>query len=257
MVVDVNAFIGKWPYWPIPVSSPEEVVPQLASWGIDRACVCSTRSLFVHWEDGNREVEKAAEQHKASLIPFACLGTYETSHRSADRKHDLAKYRGRGFRGIRLYPQHHSYRLLVEPFIDDICEQALALQIPVLLPLRAVMNWGVPALELQDMLHIVERHSRVPWILSGVNYLHEIRSAQFLLRRFPSVHLETSCAMVYEAIQKGVNECGYEQVLFGGGAPLQHGRANVDKILHAQVSDTAREAILSCNAIRLLGLGKP
>ena len=119
------------------------------------------------------------------------------------------------------------------------------------------MNWGVPSLELQDMLRIVERHSRVRWIFSGVNYLHEIRSAQFLLRRYPSIYLETSCVMGYEAIQKVVNECGYEQILFGSGAPLQHGRANVDKMLHARVSDRAREAILSCNAIRLLGLGKP
>ena len=256
MVVDVNAFIGKWPYWPIPVSSAEEVVSQLAPWGIDRACVSSTRSLFVHWEDGNREVEKAAAQYGTRLVPFACLGTYEKSHRHADGKHDLTKYQERGFRGIRLYPQHHSYHLLIESFIDDICEQALALQMPILLPLRAVMNWGVPALELQDMLRIVERHSRVSWILSGVNYLQEIRSALFLLRRYPSVHLETSCVMGYEAIQKVVNECGYEQLLFGSGAPLQHGRANLDKILHARVSDPARTAILACNATRLLGLEK-
>lgn len=257
MVVDVNAFIGKWPYWPARFSKPEEIVPQLAQWGIDRACVCSTRSLFVHWDDGNSEVEPAARQHGANLIPFACLGTFETSHRAADRKHDLAQYRRRGFRGIRLYPQHHSYHLLFEPFIDEICEHALALQMPLLLPLRAIMNWGMPALDLRDMVGIVERHSRVSWILSGVNYLHEIRSAQLLLRRYPSVHLETSCVMGYEAIQKVVNECGYEQILFGSGAPLQHGRANLDKVLHARVSDAAREAILSCNATRLLGLGKP
>lgn len=257
MVLDVNAFIGKWPYWPIPFSRPEEIVPQLATWGIDRACVCSTRSLFVHWEDGNREAETATARYRATLIPFACLGTFETSERAADRKHDLEAYRQRGFRGIRLYPQHHSYHLLVEPFIDEICEQALALQMPILLPLRTIMNWGVPALELQDMLRIVERHPRAPWILSGVNYLQEIRSAQLLLRRYPSVHLETSCVMGYDAIQKVVNECGHEQILFGSGAPLQHGRANLDKILHAQVSDRAREAILSCNAMQLLGLRKP
>jgi hypothetical protein len=257
MVVDINAFIGKWPYWPIPFSSAEAVVPKLLQWGIHRACVCSTRSLFVHWEDGNCEVEAAGARHSTSLIPFACLGTFETSHRAACRKHDLANYRERGFLGVRLYPQHHSYHVLVEPFVDEICEQAMALQMPVLLPLRAIMNWGVPALELPDLVRIVERHSRVAWILSGINYLHEIRSAQFLLRRYPSVHLETSCVMGYRAIQKVVNECGYEQILFGSGAPLQHGRANVDKIVHARVSDPAREAILSSNAARLLRLRKP
>ena len=202
---------------------------QVFEWGIDQACICSTRSLFVHWEDGNREAERAVQQHPASLVPFACLGTFETSDRAADRKHDLKAYRERGFRGIRLYPQHHSYSLLFETFIDEICEQAQALNLPVLLSLRAIMNWGVPSLELRDMLSIVERHPRVPWILSGINYLQEIRSALLLLRRYPSVYFETSCVMGYEAIQKAVKECGHEQILFGSAAPLQHGRATSKK----------------------------
>jgi uncharacterized protein len=255
MVVDVNAFTGKWPYWPVPLSTPEAVVSKFSQWGIEWACICSTRSLFVDWEDGNREVEALTRQHSAHLIPFACLGTFETSHRAADRKHDLQAYRERGFRGVRLYPQHHSYHLLFEPFVDEICEQAQAIQLPVLLSLRAIMNWGVPTLDFDDMLSIVERHPRTPWILSGINYLQEIRSVQLLLRRYPSVYLETSCVMGYEAIQKAVKECGYEQILFGSAAPLQHARANLDKILHARVSDLAREAILSSNAKRLLGLG--
>jgi predicted TIM-barrel fold metal-dependent hydrolase len=254
MVVDVNAFVGKWPYWPVPATTPDAAVSKFHQWGIDRACVCSTRSLFVHWEDGNREAEAAVRQHPDVFIPFACLGTFELSHRAADRKHDLQAYRERGFRGVRLYPQHHSYHLLVEPFVDDICEQAEALNVPVLLPLRAIMNWGVPALELRDMTAIVERHPRTPWILAGLNYLHEIRTAIYLLRRYPRVHFETSCVMGYEAIQKAVNECGWEQILFGSAAPLQHGRADREKVLHARISDAAREAIFAGNAKRLLGL---
>ena len=252
--MDVNAFVGKWPYWPVPEASPELALSKFAQWGIDRACVCSMRSLFVNWEDGNCETAALARNHPTKLVAFACLGTFETSHRAAAGKHDLKASRERGFRGIRLYPQHHSYHLLVEPFIDEICEQACALNLPVLLSLRAIMNWGVPSLDLREVVDIVERHPRTPWILSGVNYLHEIRSAQFLLRQFPSVNLETSCVMGYQAIQKIVNECGSRQILFGSGAPLQHGRANLEKILHARIHDQAREAILAGNATRLLGL---
>jgi len=253
MVVDVNAFIGKWPYWPIPFPTPEIAISKFSQWGIDRACICSTRSLFVHWEDGNCESEGLTAQHPANLIAFACLGTFETSHRVADRTHDLKAYQQRGFHGIRLYPQHHSYQLLFEPFVDDVCEQAEALHFPVLLSLRTIMNWGVPALDFDHMLRIVERHPRVPWILSGINYLQEIRGAQLLLRRYQSVCLETSCVMGYEAIRKTVEECGYEQILFGSAAPIQHGRASLDKVLHSRISDSAREAILSGNAQRLLG----
>jgi predicted TIM-barrel fold metal-dependent hydrolase len=254
MVLDINAFVGKWPYWPVPITSTEAVAQKLAEWGINRACICSTRSLFVNWEDGNVEAGCAACERPDVFIPFACLGTFELSHRAADRHHDLAQYRAKGFRGARLYPQHHSYHPLFESFIDVICEQAAALQFPVLLSMRAIMNWGVPSLELSSMFALVERHPRVPWILSGVNYLHEIRASVAFLKKHEMVYLETSCVMGYEAITKLVEECGYEQILFGSAAPLQHGRASLEKVRNARISDVAQEAICCGNAQRLLQL---
>ncbi len=100
--------------------------------------------IAKHWS--------TAQQNPDRFIPFACLGTYELSHRSATEKHELAEYLKRGFRGIRLYPQHHSYHPLYESFVDDICEQAVALRTPVLMSLRVIMNWGVPAQPLEHLL---------------------------------------------------------------------------------------------------------
>jgi hypothetical protein len=253
MVIDINAFIGRWPYWPAPATSGGEVAALLAQWGIDRACICSTRSLFVNWEDGNSETESAALQYPEQFLSFACLGTPELSHRQRLERHDLSTYRARGFRGVRLYPQHHSYHPLVEPVIDSACEQASAISLPVLLSFRTIMNWGLPAQELSQLSALIERHPRVLWIISGVNYLQEIRTAAALLRKYDNVHLETSCVMGYEAIRKLVEECGCERILFGSAAPIQHGRANLEKVLYAHITDPEKEAILYQNARRLLG----
>ena len=252
MIIDVNAFIGKWPYWPVRASTAGEVLNELHGWGIDRAAVCSTRSLFVNWEDGNREAEEAARAHPESLCAFACLGPLELSHTLARIDYDFDDYAARGFRGIRLYPQHHSYHLLFEPFVERICVEAAARQWPVLLPLRTIMNWGMPAIDPSWMAALVERYPGTTWILAGVNYLHELRIAVSLLKRFSNVHLETSCVMGFAAIAKLVGDCGSEQILFGSGAPLQQGRAAVEKVAHAEISDAAREAIFSGNALRLL-----
>lgn len=253
MIYDVNAFIGKWPYWPIRSSVPSEVLGELQEWQIDRAVICSTRSVFVNWEDGNIETEVAARQHPSQLTPFACLGTLELSHEMPQRAYDFSDYMSRGFRGVRLYPQHHSYHLLYEAFVDSILEDAASRGWPVLLPLRIIMNWGVPALELRVIEALVTRHPRVNWILSGINYLYELQLAVSLMRRFPRVHLETSCVMGYAAIVKTVQQCGSRQLLFGSGAPIQHGAAALSKILHAPLSDSDREAILGGNLRQLLG----
>lgn len=253
MIFDCNAFIGKWPYWPIRSTSAPEVVSELQAWKIERAAVCSTRSVFVNWEDGNREVEVAVSEHGNTLVPFACLGTLELSHALPSHTYDFADYVSRGFRGIRLYPQHHSYHPLYQDFVDTILEDAASSGWPVLLPLRIIMNWGVPMLDLGTISGLVRRHSRVNWILAGINYLHELQLATSLLREYPNVSLETSCIMGYAAIAKLVQAHGSEQIIFGSGAPIQHGAAALSKILSAEISDESRENIVGGNLQRLLG----
>jgi len=253
-ILDINAFIGKWPYWPVPASSSHEVADVLAGARIDRAAICSTRSVFVHWDDGNCEVERACREHSAHFVAFACLGTLELSHALPARDYDLAGYARRGFRGVRLYPQHHSYHPLYSAFIDRILEDAATRRWPVLLPLRIIMNWGVPMLELPVIEALVARHPRVVWILSGINYLWELQLAVALMQRNPNVHLETSCVMGYEAIAKLVAQCGRQQILFGSGAPIQLASASLSKIVEAPIRDADREAILGGNAARLLSL---
>ncbi len=252
MTIDINAFVGKWPYWPVAVSQPAEMVAELERYGIERAAVCSTRGVFVNCEDGNRETESAAREYPERLAPFACVGTSECSPDTICEPLDVAGLTARGFRGVRLYPQHHSYDLLREPFVGELCEEAAARSWPVLLPLRLVMNWGMPILDLASVAGIVERHGRVTWILAGINYLHELRLAVDLMRRHRRVHLETSCVMGYQATARLVELCGAERILFGSGMPLQHAGAGLSKIVHARIPDAAKHAILGENARRLL-----
>lgn len=233
MIFDVNAFIGKWPFWPV----PDGVHP------VDRAAVCSTRGVFVNCEDGNCEVQRAS----GNYARFACIGP------PPHAEYDLAHYARRGFCGVRLYPQHHSYHPLYEPFVDIVLEQAAMIGWPVLLPLRIIMNWGMPMLDAGVIAALVERHPKVNWILAGVNYLHELQMAEAMMRRFPGVHLETSCIMGFEALRGLVERHGAERILFGSAAPMQHRGAGVEKILRAKISESAREAILGGNAERLCG----
>ena len=94
------------------------------------------------------EVEAAVRQHPERFTAFACLGTLELSHALPQDVSRVADYIKRGFRGVRLYPQHHSYHPLYQPFLDAILEEAASLGCPVLLPLRIIMNWGMPTLDL-------------------------------------------------------------------------------------------------------------
>jgi hypothetical protein len=75
----------------------------------------------------------------------------------------------------------------------------------------------MPSIPPEILHEIVTRHSSVNWILAGVNYLYELQMATSLMLRYSNVCLETSCAMGYAAIEKTVQLCGSEQLLFGSG----------------------------------------
>lgn len=250
MIVDVHGYFGKWPYWPIPQSSASDFVDGMNAAGIDRAVITSTRSLFTSWKDGNCETRAAAATYPERLIAFDCVGPTELSHTLNGPRQDL----NAAINGLRIFPQYHTYHLLYEPFVDALCEEAAARSLPVQLPLRVLMNWGMPMLDIAWVVAIVERHPKVPWILTGFNYFHELRIGIALMRQYPAVHLETSCIQGFEAIRKIVEECGSDRLLFGTGMLLQNAAANVSKLQHARISDAARESIFGGNAMRLLRL---
>ncbi len=254
MIIDCHAYIGKWPYWPVPQATGGDVAALAANCGIDLALITSTRSLFVSWTDGNHEAATAARESGGRLLALTVAGPPELSH--SLRVHEFIFDSANAPRAIRLFPQYHTYHLLYEAFVDQLCEEAAARLIPVQLPLRVLMNWGMPMLDLGWIADIVERHPKVPWILTGLNYFHELRVGLSLMRRFPSVHIETSCIQGFEAIRKIVEEAGGERLLFGTGLPLQNPAAGMAKITHARISDAQREAIFGGNACRVFGIGE-
>ena len=55
MIIDINAYIGRWPFWPVRASTAAEVAAEFDKWHIDAAAISSTRGIFVNCADGNHE----------------------------------------------------------------------------------------------------------------------------------------------------------------------------------------------------------
>ena len=133
-------------------------------------------------------------------------------------------------------------------------EDAAARRWPCLLPLRVVMNWGMPMLDLPVIEALVTRHPRVTWILSGINYLHELQLAVSLMRRHATVHLETSCVMGYAAIEKLIGQVGAERLLFGSGALDKSPGAAKAFVDYCTLPEEDKQKIAGHNLARLLKL---
>jgi predicted TIM-barrel fold metal-dependent hydrolase len=159
-----------------------------------------------------------------------------------------------GLRGVRLYPSFHSYRLDSE-FVDEICRVAGERHLPVMIPTRPMMNWRFPAISLDSIGAVVERHPDTSFIMSGPNYLIEYQALVRLMKKSANVWYEISCLQGFGSVARLAGELGADRVLFGTGAVLHYPACNVAKLDHAELSEEQRAAIAYENAVRLLGVG--
>jgi len=137
--------------------------------------------------------------------------------------------------------------------LASILKMASKLAWPVLIPIRLMMNWGLPTLDVRTIGGIAAAYSHVQFIIGGVNY-GELADALAVMNRYNNVAIETSCLQSLGGVKLLADEVGPERVLLGTGLPLQYPSAGLAKIEHAEISDRAKELILGLNAERLLGL---
>ena len=142
MIIDVNAWVGHWPFRRLRHNTVQGLLRLMDRSGIDRAVVASIHGAF--YRDAHAANEELADQvlrHRDRLIPFATLNPayagWEEDLRRCVEDLELC--------GIRLVPQYHGY--------DPASNASLDL-------LDAVSEVGWP---VQVPMRIVDRRQRHPW----------------------------------------------------------------------------------------------
>lgn len=249
MRVDVNAFFGHWPYWPLPATGGGDLLRLMDRYAIDRAAVTSLRGLFGDWATADAEALALARTHPDRFTPVACLSPVNGGGPEALRRLVEA-----GFRACRLYPLLLQGYSLGSPFAGEIAAAAGECRIPVIVPTRPLMNFRFPVLPIADVADLAGRFPGTQFILSGPNYLSEFQAAIEAMEGHANLAVETSCMQGLQAVARMAAAVGADRVLFGTGALLQYPACGVVKLEHADVAPAQLEAIQAGNAVRLLGL---
>jgi len=248
--IDVTGYFGTWPYWPLRHGSPDEILRLMDRYGIERLVLGSLRAIFSDWEEGNEEVRRLARQHPdrfrvaATINPI--LGRDHLARLQEYQEDELIV-------GLRLYPIYHDYDVPDETaLLPALLSRVTDRNWPVFLPLRLMMNWGLPVLPIAQVAEWLARFPQLTVILGGVNY-GEVKHVLPLLRTHSRAFLETSCLQLQGALERVATEVGIDRLLFGTGMPLQNPGCEVAKIAHAAFSEAERAQIFAENAIRLFG----
>jgi predicted TIM-barrel fold metal-dependent hydrolase len=244
MITDAHAYLGNWPYWRMGATTADSLVEVLKSNGIDQAVVSSLKSVFYHTDEGNEEVLAACKKYREIIHGLATLTP-------------LSERKGTGFqgvktgafKGIRIYPQHHSFNISTATRIFEVAEEQ---KVPVVVAYRVTMSWAFPAVSMDGVLAVAREYPKVKFVLSGFNY--DILSV-LLARLFPAnLYVETSGFQIVEGVETLVNTLGADHVMLGTGLPVQFPQSGIQKVLHAKLDEKRLDAVKWKNAARLFRL---
>ena len=172
MLIDVNTYIGDWPFRELRHNTAQKLLRQMDKKGIDQAWVSSASGVFYkNPQTANDDLARQSRRHRDRLVPFAVINpTY------ADWQHDLCACAERGFRGIRLYPNYHNFAL-ADSCCNELVSAAAERGMVVSIPIRQVdsrqRHWllDVPDVSLDAVAALVARHPHARFVLlNGIGY---------------------------------------------------------------------------------------
>lgn len=130
MIIDINTYIGHWPFRKIRYNSAKTLSKHLVNKGIDLACVSSLNAVFYKdTQQGNIELYEEIKSYKNKFIPFAIINPSYAGWKK-DFIYCIEKLK---MKGLELYPYYHDYKLTDKNSIELI-NLATAMNIPIHLP---------------------------------------------------------------------------------------------------------------------------
>lgn len=259
MIVDLSAYLGHWPFRRLRHNDAAGLLALMDRAGIDRACVSSASAIFYkNAQAGNEELHEQIAAHADRLIPFAVINpTY------ADWEHDLEVcVEEFGARGLRLYPHYHNYALgdaRCNEMIAAAIERDLVISIPIRRIDQRQRHWllEIPDVALDDLAALVKRHPEGKFvILEGVGFSRSpLGQAEDGLPDNYAIGISRLSAVMAEEIRVLLDRLGTGRVVFDTGMPFKYPEPALLKVEVLRASDEEKQAILSGNALRLLGLG--
>lgn len=172
-----------------------------------------------------------------TLLPTCCreLGGLDEFFGRAGEAH---------VRALRAFPAHHRF-LLRREAVGDILQRMIEIHMPLMVRVPGDVSW-------ESLYDLLAGMPDLTVILTGMGCWGTDRLFRPLLDRYPNVYVETSSYITDGGIEAFVERYGGGRMLFGSDFPDRYLGAMMLAIAHAEISDSAKQAIAGGNLDRLL-----
>lgn len=270
MLIDINSYIGNWPYRDLKKNSLHEMVQRMNGFGVDKAVVSNLNGIFyVDCQIANEELHRAInteEEFKDRFIPFATINPilpwWKRSMEACSKE--------LGMKGIRIYPLYHEYKLT-----DGVClemvKMARDMNMPVSIPMRMVdlreRSWLDINIELtyNDIASIVEKVPDAKYMVLDARLTdfqeRTTKRSIDILKNADILFDTVRCAGVPckgpngESMSYMIESFGPDKMAFGTETPfVDYCSPFICVAAYEEADEKTRQMIWSENARRMLGI---
>jgi predicted TIM-barrel fold metal-dependent hydrolase len=263
MLVDINTYIGHWPFRQPKYNTCDARVERMNRFGVDMAVVSSLNGIFYkNPHSANEELYdeiRSCKNFQDRLIPFAVINPIYGAWKS----HFNVSTEQLGMRGIRLYPQYHGYPL-TDPACIELVKRARDRNLPVALSLRMVdsrpSSWmdldSKGEWALRDVVPLVEEVPDAKFLILNVANSMQLSPEETALLRSANVLMDTSGRNIIQ-LGKLIQLYGEEKFAFGSHAPILDdltGLLRIESLRENEADESVKTRLRSGNAKAMLAI---
>lgn len=248
MIIDCNAHLGHWPFRDLQYSSADDFVNLMNSNGITQAVVAPYQGLlYGDVRPANEWLLEEVSSHGERFIPLAAINPAFPAWEG-----DLRRAIDRGFSGVAIYPNYHSYTLedqCARDLFDALADEGLFVRVHVRMQDER-LHHPVCGVAPVDISTLPQRAAEVPsvgvLIANATNA--EWPAISEALRTTDNFFMDISHVERVGGMSLLAEDVGVGSVAFGTHASLQYAQAAVLKIREAGLQEQHRQRILHENA---------
>lgn len=262
MLVDINAYVGHWPFRQRIYNSCEERLERMKRFGVDVSVISNLNGIFYkNPQSANEELHqeiRSSRSFQDRFIPFAVINPIY----AAWRDHFETSVSQMGMKGVRLYPKYHGYAL-TDPACVELVKRARDKGLPVAMCLRMVDSRPSSWMDLErkkewalkDVIPIIREVPDAKFIIVNVANSTLLSDEDAELVRKADIVMDTSGRNILN-LSELIGTYGAEKFAYGSHAPILDeitGLLRIESLRDSEADENTRNLLRAGNAKRVIG----
>jgi predicted TIM-barrel fold metal-dependent hydrolase len=253
LIIDINAFLGAWPFRKLKYSGAEGLDHLMRRADISLALVSPFESILYMDNDSANSFYHGIESSRTMVPIIAINPLLPDARRYMEGLAGLHR-----LRGLKLHPDYHGYRL-GEESARQVFKMAQDLELPIIVPLRIYDERShhrlvkVPPTPVKELVEAAELYPGVR-IIACNGRTDEIRDVLENSTNLENLYAAVSWAQEEGFIASAVKAYGCDRLMWGSNMPLQYPEPILDQVRKADIGTEEQKRILAGNARTIFNL---